>query len=32
MEGINYAVVHTELIVEKDSFYISMLLKHKHAP
>lgn len=32
MEGINYAVVHTELIVEKDTYYISMSLKHKHAP
>ncbi|SHE15112.1 Uncharacterised protein [Chlamydia abortus] len=32
MRGINYSVVSTELIVEKEAFYISMLLKHKHAP
>jgi len=32
MEGINYGVAHTELIVEKEHFYISMLLKHQHAP
>lgn len=30
MEGINYNVVHTELIVEKETFYISVLLKHRH--
>lgn len=30
MEGINYYVVHTELIVEKETFYISVLLKHRH--
>ncbi|MCS7459705.1 hypothetical protein N0M98_06080 [Paenibacillus doosanensis] len=32
MEGINYGVAHTELIVEKESFYVSMLLKHRHTP
>ncbi|OBY80370.1 hypothetical protein BBG47_06530 [Paenibacillus sp. KS1] len=30
MEGINYNVVHTELIVEKETFYISVLLKHRN--
>lgn len=30
MEGINYNVIHTELIVEKETFYISVLLKHRH--
>lgn len=29
MEGANYSVAHTELIVEKETFYISMLLKHR---
>lgn len=30
MEGIYYNVVHTELIVEKETFYISVILKHRH--
>lgn len=30
MEEINYSVVHTELIVVKETFYISVLLKHRH--
>lgn len=29
MEGINYCVVHTELIIEKEYFFVSMLLKHQ---
>lgn len=30
MKGNNYNVAHTELIVEKETFYISVLLKHWH--
>lgn len=30
MKGINYKVVHTELIVERETFYISVKLKHGH--
>ncbi|MNW48729.1 hypothetical protein D3C74_261090 [compost metagenome] len=30
MKGSNYSVVHTELIVENETFYISVLLKHRH--
>ncbi|WP_227011621.1 hypothetical protein [Paenibacillus lutimineralis] len=29
LEEINYSVVNTELIVEKETFYISVLLKHR---
>ncbi len=30
MEGSHYRIAHTELIVEKETFYISVLLKHWH--
>ncbi len=30
MEGTHYSVAHTELIVEKETFYISVLLMHSH--
>lgn len=29
LEEINYSVVNIELIVEKEAFYISVLLKHR---
>lgn len=32
MEGISYSVVSTELIVEKDSFYVSMVLEDREYP
>lgn len=30
MEGTNYSVVHTELVVEKETFYVSVLLELRH--
>ncbi len=30
MKGSNYMVARTELIVENETFYISVLLKHRH--
>lgn len=32
MEGINYGVVHTELIIEHDCVFVSLLLKHRYSP
>lgn len=30
MEGTNYSVAHTELVVEKETFYVSVLLELRH--